>query len=169
MEQHAPLYIVFVCFSKAFDTVDRGTLWKVLETYGCPNDLVNLIREFHDGLTGSVSIGGEASESFKIGHGVKQGCILAPTLFALYLTAVLKTMSIDLLSGLYIRTRTYGKLYNLPRLKSCRLTREECIRKLLYADDSALLANNLSEIQKNVGRFSSAASLFGLEINSSKT
>ena len=169
IEQHVPLYIVFVDFSKAFDTVDRGTLWKVLETYGCPNDLVNLIREFHDGLTGSVSIGGEASESFKIGHGVKQGCVLAPTLFALYLTAVLETMSIDLLSGLYIRTRTDGKLYNLARLKSCRLTREECIRELLYADDSALLSNNLSEIQEIVDRFSSAASLFGLKINASKT
>ena len=44
--------------------------------------LVNLIIEFQNGMTGSVSIGGEASDSFKIGHGVKQGCVLAPTLFA---------------------------------------------------------------------------------------
>ena len=160
-----PLYIVFVGFSKAFDTVDRGTLWKVLETYGCQNDLVNLIREFHDGMTGSVSVGGEASESLKIGHGVKQGCVLAPTLFALYLTAVLETMSLDLLSGLYIRTRTDGKLYNLARLKSCRRTREDCIRELLYADDSALLGNNLSEIHENVNRFSISESIDLKSIN----
>ena len=78
-------------------------------------------------------------------------------------------MSIALSSGLYIGTRTYGKLYNLARLKYCRLTREICIRELLYADDSALLANNLSEIQENVGHFSSAASLYVLKINASKT
>ena len=80
-----PLYIVFVEFLKAFDNVDRGMLWKVLETNGCPNNLVNLFRYFHDGMTGIVYVRCEARESFNIGHGVKQGCFLAPTLFALYL------------------------------------------------------------------------------------
>lgn len=138
------------------DTVDRWALWKVLETYGCPSDLVNLIRELYDGMTGSVCVGGEASGCFKIGNGIKQGCVLEPTLFALYLTSVFETMSTDLLSALYIRNRTDGKLYNLARLRSCRLTRlprEECIRELLYADDS--------EIQKVIDRFSSTA-LLGL-------
>lgn len=36
VEQHRPLHIVFVDFSKAFETVDRSTLWKGLEIYGCP-------------------------------------------------------------------------------------------------------------------------------------
>ena len=89
MEQRQPLYVVFVDFSKAFDTVDRQTLWKVLEIYGCPERLVRMIRLFHDGMTGKVSIGGSNSETFNVNHGVKQGCVLAPTLFTLYLGAVL--------------------------------------------------------------------------------
>jgi len=36
MEQNVPLYAVFVDFTKAFDTVDRDALWRVLAKYGCP-------------------------------------------------------------------------------------------------------------------------------------
>jgi len=61
----------------------------VLKFYGCPERLINIIRLFHDGMEGKVTIGESTSESFAINHGVKQGCVLAPTLFILYLTAVL--------------------------------------------------------------------------------
>ena len=39
VEQQRPLYIVFMDFSKAFDTVNRWMLWKVLKAYGCPESL----------------------------------------------------------------------------------------------------------------------------------
>ena len=65
IEQQKPLYIVFVDFSKAFDTVDRETLWKVLKTYGCPGDLTTLLRKFHDGMISRVSIGGNISDLFE--------------------------------------------------------------------------------------------------------
>ena len=61
-----------------------------------------MIRQFHDGMTGRVSIGGDISDAFPINHGVKQGCVLAPTLFTLYLGLVLETMSANLASGIYI-------------------------------------------------------------------
>ena len=56
------------------------------------------------------------SDTFKINHGVKQGCVLAPTLFTLYLTTVLETVGSNLSKGVYIRTRSDGKLFNLARL-----------------------------------------------------
>ena len=61
-----------------------------------------MIRQLHDGMTGRVSIGGDISDTFPISHGVKQGCVVAPTLFTLYLGAVLETMSANLASGVYI-------------------------------------------------------------------
>ena len=82
-------------------STDR-TLWKVLRAYGCPESFINMIRQFHDGMTGRVSIGGDISDAFPINHRVKQGCVLAPTLFILYLGAVLETMSANLASGIYI-------------------------------------------------------------------
>lgn len=43
-EQDRPLYVVSVDFTKAFDAVDRTALWKILEIYGCPDKLVNIIK-----------------------------------------------------------------------------------------------------------------------------
>ena len=77
MEQFRPLYIVFVDFSKAFNTVDMKTFWKILKIYGCPNVLIKLMREFNDGMNGSVSIGVGISDPFETKHGVKQGCVMA--------------------------------------------------------------------------------------------
>ena len=81
VEQQRSLYIVFVDFSKAFNTVNRWTLWKFLKAYGCPESFINMIRQFHDSMTGRVSIGGDISDAFPINHRVKQDCILAPTFF----------------------------------------------------------------------------------------
>ena len=168
-EQHQPLYVVFVDFTKAFDTVDRTTLWKVLEIYGCPEKLINIIKQFHYGMKAQVSVGGEPSDAFVVNHGVKQGCVLAPTLFSLYLTAVLDTINEGLNKGVFLRTRTDGKLFNLARLRAHTKTLEVCIRELLYADDSALVASNAVDIQQIVDHFSFAADMFGLKINISKT
>ena len=115
-EQRQPLYIVFIDFTKAFDTIDRTTLWKILEIYGCPEKLVNIIKQFHCEMKAQVSVGGAPSDAFEVNHGVKQGCVLAPTLFSLYLTAVLETMDEGLNRSVFIRTRTDGKLFNLARL-----------------------------------------------------
>ena len=38
IEQDRPLYMVFVDFSKAFDTVGRTGLWQLLRKYGCPDN-----------------------------------------------------------------------------------------------------------------------------------
>lgn len=129
------MYVVCVDFTKAFDTVDSTTLWKILETHGCPDKLVNIIKQFHHEMKAQVSVGGEpmASDAFVVNHGVKQGCVLAPTLFSLYLTAVLETTNEGLTRGVFIRTRTDGKLFNLARLRAHTKTLDMCIRELLYA------------------------------------
>ena len=87
----------------------------------------------------------------------------------LCLTAVLETMSERLNRGVFIHTRTDGKLFNLAWLCAHTKTLEMCIRELLYADDSTLVANNAVDMRQIVDRFSSAAVMFGLKINISKT
>ena len=48
MEQHQDLYMTFVNLTKAFDTVSREGLWKIMSKFGCTNRFVKIVRQFHD-------------------------------------------------------------------------------------------------------------------------
>ena len=69
IEQDRPLYMVFVDFSKAFDTVGRTGLWQLLRKYGCPEKFTTMIEALHTGMMANVSVGGEVSESFSVTNG----------------------------------------------------------------------------------------------------
>ena len=59
IEQGLDLYMVFVDFRKAFDTVDRNMLWKILKLFGCPETLIDIMNQFHGGTKGRVPTGGD--------------------------------------------------------------------------------------------------------------
>ena len=90
-EHHLPLYMAFIDLSKAFDMVNRHALWRILLKVGCPEKFVRVLRLLHDEMSASV-LGGGGSESdpFTVGAGVKQGCVIAPTLFSIYISCILK-------------------------------------------------------------------------------
>ena len=169
IEQQKEIYIVFIDFKKAFDTVDRRArlLWRVLKTFGCPDHLIEMVRLFHDGAEGRVVVGGQESERFSITHGTKQGCVLAPTLFSLFLTVVLLKLSREIESRVHITTRSDGRLFNLARLKA--KTRRELVTELLFADDTAVVAHDQDQIQRMVNVFAETAGKMGLQINTQKT
>ena len=70
-EQHQDLYMAFIDLTKAFDTVHRPTLWKVLLKIGCPEKLVRVVRLLHEGMRASVMVDGEYTEEFEVNTGVK--------------------------------------------------------------------------------------------------
>ena len=71
--------------------------------------------------------------------------------------------------GVFIRIRTEGQLFNLARLRANTKTRELCIRELLFADDAAIVAHALEDINEICKHFEQAATLFGLTISTKKT
>ena len=60
IEQDRPLYMVFVDFSKAFDTVGRTGLCRLLWKYGCPEKFTTMIEAVYTGMMANVSVGGES-------------------------------------------------------------------------------------------------------------
>jgi len=168
-EHNRDLHMVFVDLAKAFDTIDRNALWKVLSKLGIPADMLSVIRSFHEGMQASVSSSGQSSDTFSVTSGTKQGCVLAPVLFALFFSVMLDYAFSDMNQGVMIQFRTSGGLFNNRRLNAKTKTRQQLLRDLLFADDAALCADSLSEMQEIVDRLSLACKAFGLTISIKKT
>ena len=168
-EQRQPLYIAFVDLTKAFDLVSRSGLFKLLERIGCPPKLLSIIRSYHTDMQGTVSFNGETSKPFNILSGVKQGCVLAPTLFGIFFSLLLSYAFRSSSDGVYIHTRHDGKLYNLARLKAKTKVTRVLIRELLFADDAALASHTHDGLQRLLDRFSKACKEFALTISVKKT
>jgi hypothetical protein len=104
--------MVIVDLTKAFDTVNRAALWKVLNKLGIPDSMLKVIISFHEGMRASVGSNGETSDSFNVTNGTKQGCVMAPVLFALFFSVMLKYAFADVESGVKFQFRTSGGLFN---------------------------------------------------------
>ena len=66
---------------KAFDSVDRDSLWLLLRSKGIPEKILNLLKDLYSNTLSCVRVDGELSSWLKISSGVRQGCVLAPVLF----------------------------------------------------------------------------------------
>ena len=106
------LFVAFIDLTKAFDMASRDGLWKILSRLGCPPKFLTIIRQLHEGQRGRVKHNGSLSDSFPISNGVKQGCVLAPSLFSIFFSMMLRQAKVqakeDILDGIYIRFRSDG-------------------------------------------------------------
>ena len=125
------MYAVFIDLTKAFDSVNREGLWKVLGRIGCPYIFLSIVRSFHDAMAARVREGGENSSDFAVTNGTKQGCVLAPLLFSIYFSMVLYVAFKDCDNGIPIQFRTDGSIFNLRRLQARTKVSIAVIRYLL--------------------------------------
>ena len=123
-----------------------------------------MIRSFHEDMKGTVQYDGNLSESFSVRSGVKQGCVLAPTLFGIFFSVLLKNAFGTSTEGIDLHTRSDGQLVNLARLRAMTKVRKTAIRDMLFADDAALATHTEQERQRLMDRFSQACKDFGLTI-----
>lgn len=168
-EQQRPLHIAFIDLTKAFDLVSRDGLFKLLPKIGCPPRLLELLLSFHADMKGTVEFDGQSSEAFAITSGVKQGCVLAPTLFGIFFALLLRHAFKNSTEGVLLHTRSDGHLFNISRLRAKTRVREVLIRDMLFADDAAFVAHSQEELQLLLDRFSNACKDFSLTISLSKT
>ena len=71
----------YVDLKKAFDSVHREILWDLLRLHGIPARIIGQLTGLYSGTVSAVNCGGGVSSFFPVNTGVRQGCVLAPSLF----------------------------------------------------------------------------------------
>ena len=72
-------------FSKAFDTVPRDLLLTKLLKIGVTGKFFNILKTIYSEDKACLKVGNNCTESFKTNKGVRQGCVLSPLLFNIFL------------------------------------------------------------------------------------
>lgn len=170
-EQHQDLFMAFIDLSKAFDTVNRELVWRILAKFGCPPKFINILRQFHDGMMARVAVGEYESEPFPVSTGVRQGGVAAPVLFNILLVCVITLLkrTTEEEHGVTIDFRLNGNLFNIRQFKGKTKLTSERILELQYADDCALVAHTPYALQAALTAIESAYRKMGLSINVQKT
>ncbi|BHF58979.1 hypothetical protein SprV_0100193400 [Sparganum proliferum] len=111
---------------------------------------------------------GAISEAFGVANGVKQGCVLAPTLFSLMFSAMLMDVYCDECPGIGINHRTDGYLPNSRRMQTPTRLFTTTIHNLLFADYCALSSTTEEDMQRSMDLFASGCAHFEVTTNTDK-
>ena len=141
--------INFIDYKKAFDSVHRPSLWKILTYYGIPDRFINIFKELYDNSSCCVKTASGNTEFFEIVSGVRQGCILLPFLFIIVTDFVMR--------------RTMDKSeYGIVWQKQNRLT------DLDFADDIAMVVEKENVCQEMTTKLEEQSAQVGLNISREK-
>ena len=127
LEVQGSMALGFVDLDKSFDTVPREMLMVTLRWMGVPEAEVRVAEGTYEyeKTTARVVVGEGASEAFEVKIGLRQGSVLSPLVFIAAAAAVL-----DLISR--------------------KTAMKDVMKRLLYADDLALVANGQHELQETL-------------------
>ena len=114
-------FAAFIDFNKAYDRIDRSLLWSSLKKIGVRGNMLNAVRSLYRNVQCTVRINNNDSQWFPVRRGLRQGCVLSPLLFNIYINDLVELIK-D--SGLGVNLGV------------------EKVSVLAYADDLVLLADN---------------------------
>ena len=142
------IYSCFIDLSKAFDTVPRDILLRKLRNFGVTGNFFNIIRNIYTNDRAYIKLDGKITKSFTINQGVRQGCVLSPLLFNIFMADLARSLD----------TTDVGFMLENIRVNS-----------LFWADDIALFANSPQELEKLLDIVATYCGNNKLTINSKKT
>ena len=148
-EWQATFYAHFVDFEKAFDSVHREGLWRIMKVYGIPDKLIRMVKIMYDDFECSVLEEGEQTRWFKITTGVKQGCVMSGFLFLL---------TVDWTMRRTTEGHRNGIRWNFTSM----------LEDLDFADDIVLVSSKYEHIQNKTNRLVDNAGRLGLKLNATK-
>ena len=146
-QQH--LYHVFVDYKKAFDRVWHAALWATMRAYNITPNTIAVIKSLYDNATSAVLHNDVTGKWFKTTIGVRQGCLLSPTLFNIYLERIMTDALEDHVGTVSIGGRQ--------------------VTNLRFADDIDGLAGSEDELRELTAKLEITSLAYGMEINAEKT
>ena len=144
------LYTCFIDFKKAFDSIWHIGLFYKLLKYKIEGKFYDLIKNLYSKSKCSIKSGNKRSDYFNYTKGVRQGCILSPLLFNLYLNEI-------------------PFLFDKANTDPIKLPDGSYLNCLLYADDLVLISHSASGLQNALSELSQFCSKWMLNINPKKT
>ena len=152
------VYVAFLDLEKAYDKVDRCVLWQVLEQYEVYRRLVDAVKSFYKESKVCVRVGRQEGTWFQVRVGLRQGCVMSPWLFNLFMDSVVKEVKVN--------TQEKGlALWDIGT--KCKWEKE--VSMLLFADDTVLVSDSRDKLQCLVEKFSRACTSRGLGVNVDKS
>ena len=120
-------YCCFIDLKKAFDRVWRNGLWKALWDEGIRGKMWRVLRSLYEKTRSCIKLNGKMTNTFNIEVGVRQGCVLSPLLFSIFINNLAKKLK---------QSNIGIKIGNVK------------IASLFYADDIVLIAENEEDLKK---------------------
>ena len=155
MSRGKDIYWAFMDLEKAYDRIDRENLWGVLERYGVRGAVLQAVKSFYEGSRACVRVRNEVSRWFEVKTGLRQGCVMSPWLFNIYMDEVVNE----------VNAQVHGEGIELLDENG----REWFLNQLLFADDTALVAGSEENLRTLVGAFDRVCVRKKLKVNAGKS
>ncbi|KAL4082900.1 hypothetical protein QTP88_029554 [Uroleucon formosanum] len=147
-EYDKSVHMVFIDYKKAYDSIHRASLIKILEEFGMPSKLISLVGCSISHTDIKVKVGQTLSKTVQVTTGLRQGDAISPVLFNIVLEKVVREAALD---------------------KEGVKLGENNIGILAYADDIVLMADSKDKLKEQSKQLINATKRVGLEINAEKT
>ena len=149
LEKGKQMAVACVDLEKAYDTVRRDKLWQVLEEYGIHGRLLGAVREFYKKSEACVKIGEKMSRWFQITRGVRQGCVMSPWLFNVFMDKIVREAQERFTEEVQLETTI--------------------VKLVLFTDDVMMLAEKSEDMERNLTEMKKAMDNWGMKIHWGKT
>ena len=152
-EKKKDLFVCFMDLEKAYDKVSRSKLWEVLEEYDINGKLLKGIKYFYRNSRACVRVNRNVSDYFNVDVGLRQGCVMSPWLFNVFMDSVIRRMD-RVGKGAEVREQG-GDNWD--------------VSLLLFADDTVLVSDTGEGLEGLVTDFERICTERGLKINPKKS
>ena len=149
LEKNKQMVIGCIDLEKAYDKVCRVRLWQVLERYGIQGGLMTAIRSMYLGSQACVRASGKMSGWFPITQGVRQGCVMSPWLFNVFMDGIIREVKENLQGGVQLTTTN--------------------VQMLLFADDVVMVTEKKDDMQRNLDEMKKVMEKWGMKMHWGKT